>query len=61
MDDAQTCLKRLNKYSQKHEFYENEVKECQIRNTRNSDRNNELREQMGLIQKKLNKFTTEKI
>lgn len=43
LTDAQTCLGRLNTYSSKHEMYETKVQDCQTRNKKNSDRNNELR------------------
>ena len=43
LTEAQQCLGRLNTYSSKHEMYETKVQECQQRNKKNSDRNNELR------------------
>ena len=59
--DAEKCLKVVKKYSDKHAGFEKEFEMCKRRNRKNSDRNEELKEELMRVQGKMNKMTVEEM
>ena len=54
-------MKVVKKYSDKHVGFEKEFEMCKRRNRRNSDRNEELKEELMRVQGKMNKMTVEEM